>query len=354
MTTPVSPLVLVGAGHAHLVAMRRWIDRGYHAPKGAILISPTPEAWYSGMMPGLIAGRFSEEQCAIELAPLCRACGLELIIGEIVQLDAKQQVLTLAGGRTHGYEHLSLNVGSIPPQPRNPDYSVVMVPAKPFAPFANQWQAWCRESGAMELVVLGGGPAAFELVLALHESLPQAQLSLICGNALLEDLAPETARQARNLLIDRGIALRESTRVERASGGWLMSESHRIQKACALVIATGAAAHPWQGCSGLDCDESGFIRINPTLQSISHPQVLASGDCAALTAAPRSGVYAVRAGAILAENIPRLLAGQSLQEYRPQQQALVLMATADGGALLSYGRWSAGGRLPGILKDHLD
>ncbi len=354
MTTPVSPLVLAGAGHAHLVAMSRWIDRDYRVPQGAMLISPTPRAWYSGMMPGLLAGRFTEEQCAVELAPLCQACGLELVIGEIAHLDANAQVLTLQGGRMQGYEHLSLNVGSVPPQPRCADYSVVMVPAKPFAPFANQWQAWQKESGAMELTILGGGPAAFELTLALHQSLPKARIALICGGGLLAGLAPEAARQGRNLLVERGIALTEHMRVERASGGWLMSESHRIQKTSALVIATGAAPHPWQASSGLECDASGFVRINARLQSVSHPQVLASGDCASLPDTPHSGVFAVRQGASLEKNLPALLAGEPLAEYQPQPRALVLMATADGGALMSYGRWAAGGRLVGMWKDHLD
>lgn len=206
----------------------------------------------------------------------------------------------------------------------------------------------------MELAVLGGGPAAFELTLALRQSLPQARLSLICGDAVLKGLAPEAARRGRNLLVEHGIALIEHTRVERASGGWLMSESHRVQKTSALVIATGAAPHPWQAGSGLDCDDQGFIRINANLQSVSHPQVLASGDCANLPDTPHSGVYAVRQGPVLGQNIPALLTSSPLQDYQPQRKALVLMATADGGALMSYGRWAASGRLPGIWKDRLD
>ncbi|MCY1560297.1 pyridine nucleotide-disulfide oxidoreductase family protein [compost metagenome] len=51
-------LLLVGAGHAHLGVLRRWalIER----PPGRIgLLSAGYEAWYSGMLPGLLAGRFS-------------------------------------------------------------------------------------------------------------------------------------------------------------------------------------------------------------------------------------------------------------------------------------------------------
>ena len=51
-------LILAGAGHAHLGVLRRWalVER----PPGRIgLLSPGPEAWYAGMLPGLISGRFS-------------------------------------------------------------------------------------------------------------------------------------------------------------------------------------------------------------------------------------------------------------------------------------------------------
>lgn len=347
-------LILAGAGHAHLVAMRGWVDSGFRPPAGTILLSPTPQAWYSGMMPGLIAGRFSEDECAIELAPLCEACGVGLMIGEIVSLEADNREARLKDGLVLQYDYLSLNVGSVPPQPDRGDSSVQRVPAKPFAGFTGHWHAWREHRGAMRLAVLGGGAAAFELVLALQRSLPPAQLSLICSGDLLDGLAPGLGKRARRLLDRRGIDLREGSRIDGIADGWLMSNGQRIQPADALLIATGAAPQPWQSGSGLTCDAPGFVRINAALQSESHPEVLATGDCASQPGTPHSGVYAVRQGAVLGENIPALLAGRPLQDYQPQPRALVLLATADGGALLSYGPWSAGGRLIGMWKDHLD
>lgn len=354
MIQKTSPLILAGAGHAHLVAMRRWIDSGFRPPTGTLLLSPTPQAWYSGMMPGLIAGRFSEDDCAINLASLCAACGIELVIGEISALDAGSRVVSLQQGPVLGYERLSLNVGSVTPQPASTDASVLLVPAKPFARFSGHWRAWQGQTGVMQLAVLGGGPAAFELALALRRSLPLAGLSLICSGRLLDRQAAGAGKRARRLLHKRGVVLREGTRVDAIAGGWLLSDDRRVQPADVLVLATGAAPQPWQACSGLACDAQGFVRVAATLQSESHPGVMAAGDCASLPGAPHAGVYAVRQGATLAGNLPALLRDEPLQEYQPQPRALVLMATADGGALLSYGRWSAGGRLAGIWKDHLD
>ena len=65
-------LLLIGAGHAHLGVLRRWalVER----PPGRIaLLSAGPVAWYSGMLPGLLAGRHRPEDCQVELQALCRA-----------------------------------------------------------------------------------------------------------------------------------------------------------------------------------------------------------------------------------------------------------------------------------------
>jgi NADH dehydrogenase FAD-containing subunit len=347
-------LILAGAGHAHLVAMRRWINNGFSPPQGTILLNPSPQAWYSGMMPGLIAGRFTQNECAIELEPLCQACGIELVIGEIAEMKASSRELKLTNGQVFEYDYLSLNVGSVPPQPKLNDGSIDVAPAKPFAGFNQYWQAWRKRSEPMELVVLGGGAAAFELTLALHESLPRARLSLICSGDLLDGYSPGLRKRAIKILNERGLDLRKNTRIDRITNGWLMNGEQQIQSAHALVVATGAGPLPWQSGSGLICDEAGFVKVGANFQSESHPEVLASGDCASQPATPHSGVYAVRQGVVLSQIIPALLQGDTLREYKPQTRSLALLATANGGALMSYDRLGGGGRLFGIWKDYLD
>ena len=347
-------LILAGAGHAHLVAMRGWIDSGFRPPEGTILLSPSSRAWYSGMMPGLVAGRFTQDECAIQLAPLCEACGVELVIGEITELKATSRELMLVDGQILQYDYLSLNVGSIPPQPELNDGSIHVSPAKPFGAFNKYWQTWREQNDSMQLAILGGGAAAFELTLALHKSLPQAHVSLICSGDLLDGYSPGLRKRAIKIVNARGLELRKNTRVNRIANGSLMCNEKQIQKVDALVLATGAAPQPWQASSGLDCDAKGFVRVGANLQSENYPEVLASGDCASQPGTPHSGVYAVRQGAVLSEIIPALLAGKALREYKAQSRSLALLATADGGALLNYDRWSAGGRIFGIWKDYLD
>ena len=123
-----------------------------------------------------------------------------------------------------------------------------------------------------------------------------------------------------------------------------------------IIIATGATAPAWLRQTGLALDARGFIRVSQTLQSVSHPEVFAAGDIASIDGfpRPRSGVYAVRQGMPLAENLRRFALCKTLRKYTPQQDALALLNTGDGAAIATRGQWSWKGRWVGVWKDWID
>src|SRR5262249_50255393 len=68
-----------------------------------------------------------------------------------------------------------------------------------------------------------------------------------------------------------------------------------------------------------------------TLRVTGHADLFAAGDTIAFSGRelPKSGVYAVRAGPVLADNIRRTLTGRSLRRFRPQREALYLISTGE-------------------------
>lgn len=68
----------------------------------------------------------------------------------------------------------------------------------------------------------------------------------------------------------------------------------------------------------------GYFKVNECLQSTSHPNVLGGGDCVTIAPysmdksfPPKAGVYAVREGPIIFNNIANLIEGNPLEKYVP-------------------------------------
>ena len=92
------------------------------------------------------------------------------------------------------------------------------------------------------------------------------------------------------------------------------------------LMTTGAAPPLWLKESGLALDAQGFMAVDSHLQSLSHPNIFGAGDVATLTAnqRPKSGVYAVRAGPVLRDNLRCALLKKPLRKWTPQQRHLAL------------------------------
>ena len=120
----------------------------------------------------------------------------------------------------------------------------------------------------------------------------------------------------------------------------------------ARVWTTGAHALGWLRKSGLSIDAAGFVLVDSALRSISHPEIFAAGDCATLRDAPhsKSGVYAVRHGAVLAHN----LRGGEMRSYLPQRRALALISCGARYAIADWNGWSAEGAWAWRWKDRID
>ena len=142
---------------------------------------------------------------------------------------------------------------------------------------------------------------------------------------------------------------RAVTSVE-AGGLQLQDGSRHEFGACFLV--TSVAAPQWIADSGLDLDEHGFLKVDRTLQSSSHPFVFAAGDIASIAddKRPKSGVYAVRAGPVLAHNVRQHLHGRRLKRWSPQSKALAIIGTADGKAIAVRGAHAGASRAWWWLK----
>lgn len=346
---PDFDLLLAGAGHSHLGVLRQWASR--ERPMGRIgLVSAEPHAWYSGMMPGLIAEHYQTRQCRIALPQLCAAAEVEFVQGTMVALLPETPELLLATGETLRSTWMSLNLGSLVWLPEQSGDGMELLSVKPFADFIRRWQQW--QEIPEPVAILGGGAAGVELALAMAGRVPA--IHLFSAGELLTGHPPRLRRLALAHLQRADVQVHEQTAIQAVHGNTLIGDGQIRWRGRRLVVATGPSPLEWLRESGLRLDAQGFIEVTPALQSRSHPHVFATGDCASLPGAARNGVHAVRQAAVLATNLGRAAIGQPLRHYHPQTHSLALLADGHQGALLSWASVAAEGRLLGRWKDHID
>lgn len=355
-------LLLLGGGHAHVHVLQA-MARTPMAGARALMVTPFARQMYSGMVPGLVAGAYGDADCAIPLAPLARAAGVELVEASAAALDAGARQVTLSDGRVADYDVLSIDTGPVMDRDAIPGARVHGLFVRPIEHFVRLLPAlWgLATTRALDLVVVGGGAAGFELALAFAQRLRgvgdgASRVVLVTGGTeLLAGYPPALMRRAARVLRERGVTVLQDSCVAVEADHVRLGRGTRVS--CdAPVMAVGSSAPGWLAGSGLALDAQGFVSTGPTLQSVSHPQVFAAGDVAARIDSPhpRSGVYAVRAGPPLAENLRRAIGGGELLHYRPQARSLNLLSCGDGRALLAWGPWSAYGRWVWRWKDHID
>jgi pyridine nucleotide-disulfide oxidoreductase family protein len=355
-------LVLLGGGHAHVHVLAALAREPMPRVK-SVLVTPYARQIYSGMVPGWMAGHYRLDQCAIALEPLARAAGTELALAAAVAVDAAQRTVTLADGRVAEYDALSIDTGSQFDRDAIAgarEHGLFVRPIEHFVVLFDK-VLQLADQRALDVVVVGGGAAGFELAMALQYrlcagGLERARICLVTGDSTVLPGFGDSARQTALRQLRRArVTVVNQRCVEIGPSHALLDNGARL--ACDVpLLALPGVAPPWLSSSGLALDPYGFVATGSTLQSPSHPQVFAAGDVSVRSdvALPRSGVYAVRAGPALALNLRRFLAGGELQPWNTSSRSLYLLSCGERRAIASWGRWCAQGRWVWHWKDWID
>ena len=380
-------IVLVGGGHAHVQVIKA-LNR-YSRPKEihVTLIDLQSAATYSGMLPGCIAKLYSMEQTQIQLAPLAEWAGIDFFQGEVVDVDpvVKKVVCKAKDGGVHEvcFDVISMDIGSTCRGLGEKDGEVGdqswrkhVIPTRPVSDLAKRiadaeqlLQTSTKSPPEINVVVVGGGAAGIELAFAMRarwvKYAPDITVTILdAGAELLPNENFNCRATLKQAMSDSHIKVLPTSVVKRVTPKQLVLQDGQTIPFTHCLWATGAAAHPLASQAlrkrGIAISDQGWIRVSPSLQSLSHDCIFAAGDCATIelpsgqASPPKAGVYAVRAGPILIQNLVAYLCGGPLVSFTPQEDFLRLLMCGDGTAIGFRFGIAMRGKWVWYLKDQID
>ncbi len=360
-------VVLLGIGHTNAHVLRMWKMKPI-PDTDLTCISDYTIATYSGMLPAVLAGQIPVERMQIDLVKLCASVGARLITDRVTGINHQASEVVFADRPPVSFDALSIGIGSTATTGGVDIQSDSFVQIKPMQSFLDRLRAALAmveqrsERGELRVLIVGSGVAGIEITFCLPAFLKSA-----CSRSFSLHLAtrsdqilPEVEARTRNLVARefdrRNVTVLTGKAVTRVTSNSVMLDDGSKIDADLVIWATGAAPPALLSKLDLALDDRGFIATDRTLRSTSDNKVFAVGDTGTMIdeGLPKAGVYAVRQGPILWENLHRTLDGRELQKYEPQRSFLKLMNLGDGRAVGQWKGFAFSGRWVMRLKDTID
>jgi NADH dehydrogenase len=206
------------------------------------------------------------------------------------------------------------------------------------------------EDGALNIVVVGGGPTGVETAGALAElytgvfrrdypdvAEDAARITLVeAGPEIFSMFKPDIRNYTVEALTKRGVEVTTGEVVESVTPLRVKLKSGKELKAHTLVWGAGLQGNALVQSLGLELERGNRISVDGELRIPSHPEVFAVGDVAAITdmktqqVLPQLGSVALQSGEHVGETIARLVAGKDTKPFKYRDKGT--MATIGRGA----------------------
>jgi selenide,water dikinase len=340
------------------------------APDATItLVNPRPHLIYRPWLIYLPAQHLRVEELQISLHKAAAAYRLQLVIDTVRQVDHVNKRVLLAGGEVIEYRAAVVATGSPADRERLPGSAQhALFPCDVEEALALQEQFLALKEGHVSVIMAGERPgpgleyagwlatAAQErgsaCRLHIHVVDDRESLRKRLGDRAMDIVAGFLARKGATLI--RGQAVRA-----------VHAEGIELENGTAWDSVLTAVVGPLRGADlGLPApmvDEQGFVRVHPTFQSESQPDLFAVGDATLFPAGSellKTWMLTRRQAPLVAQNLLAHARGQDLRHFdveKARKKSGLAMPDCGGQTVMvKDGRVLSSGHWPLILRSIVD
>lgn len=359
----MSHLVLVGAGHAHMMLMAH-IEEICAQGHSVTVIGPDERHFYSGMGPGMLGGDYSPEEISFPVKAMCEERGATYIQEPCTEIKPNEKCVVLASGRNVSYDVASFNTGSAITDDIVAEGSHDVFRAKPIEELqaGRQRILALARKGPVRVGVVGGGPAGLEIAgnakACAKDAESDISVRLYGGKQFMGRFSSRIQRATRRSLLHSGVEIVEGTYVEKVQTGNILLQDGQHFSEDVIFVAMGVTPRPLFAPSGIPVGEDGGMLVNRFLQSVQFPEIFGGGDCIAFAPQPldKVGVYAVRENPVLRNNVVAALNGEPhhMQSFDPGGSYLLIFNVGSRRGVLHKNGVLLSGKVAFWIKDYID
>jgi NADH:ubiquinone reductase (H+-translocating) len=358
-------VIIVGGGFAGVGCARRLAGR---SDVRVTLIDRNNYHQFQPLLYQVATSQLASSDIAYSLRKLFRDdANIDVKLGEVASLDAATRTVETTDGDSFAGDALVLAAGSQPnffrtpgaPEHAFPLYSLddaTRLRSRILGVFeeADRDPALIDE-GALNFVIVGGGPTGVELAGALadlihetmsveyhHLAVSAAQVHIVdLGHTLLGPFSDTAHDYVAKVLGRKGVRLHLGVAVtEVAPGHVTLADGTTIRTRC-VVWGGGIMAPAVAGATGLPQGRGGRIDVLPDLSVDGAPGVYAIGDVANIPspdggAHPQLGSVALQSGASAADNLLADFAGRPRKSFHYHDKGIMAMI-GRGAAIAEVG-----------------
>ncbi|MBF6326092.1 NAD(P)/FAD-dependent oxidoreductase [Nocardia cyriacigeorgica] len=212
---------------------------------------------------------------------LLDSIGVGFIRGRVDAIDPDANTVRLADQRLLHYDHLVYALGGATDTDRVPgaaEHAFTLDSAADAAALAARLDR--LDSGTV--VVGGAGLTGIESAAEIAEQYPRLRVLLLGRDEPGAAMADKPRAYLRSVLERLAVEVHTGAEVVKVLADSVALADGESIHADAVLLTSGVRANPVAAAAGLAVDERGRIVTEATLRSISHPNIYAVGDAAAI------------------------------------------------------------------------